>query len=334
MRSLERTSGLASHTLTPSGGILKNTQIDTEVEEDCRSDSTSSSSSNDELFSNSAASSTTSNAGTEARAAQDELFLVLSEDIELRKHFQRAFKVMSLDAFEEGFPRIFNSYWTNLSKDAHNDRERNFVRFMRSKSKQHFITRRICESFGPEDNRAATFAKLKKQREERFLLLERFLERGQGPSEVGKDVSCPDDNDELEFFAEYDYSDVRDLKDFLLGNAFTRFQIQMQRFVDTDQDKEKPPVLAGSAVGGSQIVDAQICSMDDSWKPRLENHKPPEWLGDWQGKAEGKEVTLCWQCVSLFSIKQDVELCIDLMSEEMWCPVSRKCCPTLSRICR
>ena len=219
---------------------------------------------------------------------------------------------MSLDAFEEGFPRIFRSYWTNLGKDANNDRERTFVRFMSSNSKQHFITRRICESFGPEDKRAATFAKLEKQREERFFLLERFLKRDQGENDAVEDVSCPDD-DELEFVFGYDYSDVRDLKDFVLGKAFTKFQIQMQRFVSTEEYKVKPIGLAEAAICGRKIVEARVFS-SDYWGKHYqhERNKPLELLGNRRSKMEEKRVTLYWQCVSLSITNRNITFCVDL----------------------
>ncbi len=67
----------------------------------------------------------TSHAVVEAEAAQDELFLILSEDPELRSLYKEAFHVMSIETFEKQLPRILKSYCTDLSKEASSDLERN-----------------------------------------------------------------------------------------------------------------------------------------------------------------------------------------------------------------
>ena len=74
----------------------------------------------------------TSDSSVEAQAAQDELYMMLSEDPELCSLYKDAFHVMSIETFEKQYPKILKTYRTDLSKEASNDLERKIVQFMRS----------------------------------------------------------------------------------------------------------------------------------------------------------------------------------------------------------
>lgn len=228
----------------------------------------------------------TSHAVVEAQAAQDEIFLILSEDLELRSLYKEAFHVMSKETFEQHFPRILKSYCTDLSKEASNDLERNTVRFMRSQSRRQVITRRVCEAFGPKDTRAAQFAQLGKQRNVKLPLLELFLK---GDHSFNKEALAePDESDaETDSDAEYDCSNVELVRDFLLGKAFTNYQMSLRRFVPYLETNHNAVVKGKAPTWDHSIEEQQYLEQTPSIQLETRNSQTSE-----------NGVTIHWQCVS------------------------------------
>ncbi|KAL9607219.1 MAG: hypothetical protein Q9167_007845, partial [Letrouitia subvulpina] len=253
--------------------LRRSSPVDAGFECESSPDSSSAITTSDEVFSRRSGSSMTSHIGTEQQAAQDELVLILSEDRELCSLYLEAFRVMRVETFEKRFPNLLKSYCGDLSKEASNDLERNIVPFMKTQSRRHYITRRICETFGPEDDRAAKYAELKTQREERFFILERFLKRVH-LRDKETDESFNDSDDEIDFDAGYNFSDVRLVKDFLLGNALTNLQISLRHFVREQDDKAKSTPIASFESNDEAIVAARTSRWNE------------------------KTVTIHWQCVS------------------------------------
>lgn len=194
----------------------------------------------------------TSHAVVEAQAAQDELYLIRSENLELCSLCKEAFPAMGVETLEKQLPRILKSYCTELSKEASNDLERNIIQFTRSQSRQHMITRRICDAFGPEDTRAAQFARLEKQRNEKAPLLERFLNGGR-PFNTEAFAEPHESGDETESDAGHDCSNVELVQDFLLGKAFTNYQMNLRHFISAHKNKQNT-ILAPSVKTKSGAV--------------------------------------------------------------------------------
>ena len=240
----------------------------------------------------------TSHSAVEAQAAQDELYVILSEALELCSLYEDAFDVMSIETFEKQFPRILKSYCTDLSKEASNDLERKIVRFMRSQSRQHIITRRICEAFGPEDTRAAQFARLEQQRYENKPLLERFLN---GDHAFNKEALAKpyESDDETDSDAGYDCSNVELIRDFLLGKAFTNYQMNLLNFISAHRIKQNNVPGSSAETNHNAIVEGkdptrgrsivgQHC-IEQTSSIKLETRNSP---------MDKKSVTIHWQCVS------------------------------------
>ena len=240
----------------------------------------------------------TSHTGVEAQAAQDELYMMLSEDLELCSLYKEAFHVMSIETFEKQYPRILKSYCTDLSIEASNDLEKKIVQFMQSQSIQHIITRRICEAFGPEDTRVAQFAQLEQQRNENTPLLERFLEGDQALNE--ETLAKPDDSDdETDSDAGYDCSNVELVQDFVLGKAFTNHQMSLRDFISAHKDKQNNiplssvetnnnAIVVGKTPTGGRSLGGQHCiEQTYSIKPKARN-----------SQIDKKSVSIQWQCVS------------------------------------
>ena len=233
-----------------------------------------------------------------AQAAQDELYMMLSEDLELCSLYEDAFHVMSIETFEEQFPRVLKSYCTDLSKEASNDLERKIVQFMRSQSIQHIITRRICEAFGPEDTRAAQFARLEQQRYENKPLLERFLN---GDHAFNKEALVrPDESDdETDSDAGYDCSNVELVRDFLLGKAFTNYQISVRSFISAHKNKQNNVPGSSAEDNHNSILEGK----DPTWghsivgQPCIEQTSSIK-LETPTSQIDKKSVTVHWQCVS------------------------------------
>ncbi|KAL9113553.1 MAG: hypothetical protein Q9227_002291 [Pyrenula ochraceoflavens] len=160
---------------------------------------------------------------------------------------------MSVERFETRFPVLLIWYCLDLKTDACNDLEKSTVRFMNLRSRRLWITRRVCEAFGPEDHRAAKFAELQKQREERYPLLEQFL---RGDQYLNKDVegSFDDSDDNSEFGAGYDFSNLRLVKDFLLGKALTNLQIKLRYFVNAEKNKGRSASSGGVRTRDEEVV--------------------------------------------------------------------------------
>lgn len=237
----------------------------------------------------------TSHTVVEAQAAQDELFFIFSEDPELRLLYKDAFHVMSITKFEKQLSKILKSYCTDLSKEANNDMERNTVSFLRSQSRRHTITRRICEAFGPEDKRAEQFAQLAKQRNEKLPLLERFLNTDH-PVER-KDADEPDDSDdEVDSFAGYDCSNVELVRDFLFGKAFTNYQMTLRRFIDAHKSENDNIHISSSEGYQNMTVEGNsfMSKEEQSFIEKRPSTKPE--TSD--RLISRKKVLIHWQCVS------------------------------------
>ena len=240
----------------------------------------------------------TSDSSVEAQAAQDELYMMLSEDPELCSLYKDAFHVMSIETFEKQYPRILKTYRRDLSKEASNDPERKIVQFIRSQSIQHIITRRICGAFGPEDTRVAQFAQLEQQRNENTPLLERFLN---GDHTFNKEaLAKPDESDdETDSDAGYDCSKVELVRDFVLGKAFTNYQMNLRHFISTHENKQNNiPVssvetnynatVEGNAPTWDRPIEGQHCIKKTS-SIKLETPK---------SQLDKTSVSIQWQCVS------------------------------------
>ena len=240
----------------------------------------------------------TSHAVIEAQAAQDELYMILSEDLELCSLYKEAFHVMSIETFEKQYPRILKSYCADLSKEASNDLERKIVQFMRSQSRQHAITRRICETFGPEDTRVAQFARLEQQRNESTPLLERFLN---GDHAFNKEALAKpnDSDDETDSDAGYDCSNVELVRDFVLGKAFTNHQMSLRHIISAHKNNQNNVPVSSVETNYNAIVEGKA----PTWGRSIEGQHNIEQTSSIKPETRNiqmdkKSVSIHWQCVS------------------------------------
>ena len=243
-------------------------------------------------------SSKTSHAEAGEYAAQDEVCLILTEDNELRSLYQEAFYVMKAEIFEQKFPSILKSYCADLSRQASNGLEKRTARFLKGRSRQRFITRRIREAYGPKDERAPGFLELAKQREEKLPLLERFLKGDHPQDKVSNEMLIASDDDS-DFDAGYDYPDVRLVKDFMLGKALTRFQYSLRCFVDAQRNEQKLPDVSNPETGnGAELSSHSLEFGHSSSKELWVKEKALDGIGERRGEMDRKSVTIHWQCVS------------------------------------
>ena len=240
----------------------------------------------------------TSRSGAESRVAQEELFAILSEDHELCTLSQDAFAVMNVEAFEKGFTKLLKSYCADLGSESNNDLEKTTVQFLKSRSKQHYITRRFCEAFGPEDNRLGKFAELGKQHQEKIPVLQAWLKDEYPPIET-VDEEVNDRADESDMEEEYDYSNLRLVKDFLLGKSLTSLQINLRRFVSDHKDSHK---LSNSDLGKKNVKESSDfkapLSTCSQVQPTTQEYGSFESLEKYRVQANGKVVIVTWRCVS------------------------------------
>ena len=253
----------------------------------------------DQPFSHYTQSSMTSHPAIEVMTAQEEVFRTFSENLELQSLYREAFQVMSIEDFEKQFPKVLKTYCADLSREAINARERQTVHFIQSRSRRHFITRRVCETFGAEDIRVAAFAELNKQREEQLDLLERFF-RGQNPvNKADAEESFADSDNEADLDSEDDFGNVELVKDFLLGKAFTIFQKHLRQFIESYANKADSTLPPSFKANEASTDKEETSTQNAPESTKLNSEKTPDVESVTSNNPTStKTVKIEWQCVS------------------------------------
>ena len=215
-------------------------------------DTCSSVSTVESMFSTKSFSSETSqsSAGT-SKATKDELSLILVKDSVLRPMYEEAFRRMVPEVFERKFLNLLGEYCSNLATEAQNDLEAMTISFLRPRRRLRYLTRKICDAYGPEDRRRKAFAKLQSQHNSKRLQIERFLRDYEPTNEECGNVPADSGDEEEECDAEESLPSIRHVKNFLIsGQAMTKLRANLRDCIMSHERAPKATANMETLNGG------------------------------------------------------------------------------------